>query len=523
MGLGTLLCRCNSSRPASADDGGADVSASVGDAGGDGPGDDVGLADVVADGTDEDSGSCDKSGDPSSWPCPIGDSDGVFVDGASGHDNAAGTKGDPLQSIQAGIAKAASGLGRVFACAGGYDETLTMSGALKTDGVAVFGGWDCAQWAYSASNVVTVESSGTGYVVELDGLSKGARFEDIVLHAHDGLFYGDSSIAVFANASQAVSFSRVTIIAGVGVYGLDAPPNGPFATYAPSGNPGTTQASGGSQPYSCANGTGSSVGGAGGPPSATGADGQDGTPLGNANHGVHTADDCSNGSAGRTGVHGAGASFGGSGAQLLGTLDGSGWHPAGGGTGSDGFSAQGGGGGASLDLSGGGSGGGAGGCGGVGSGGGSGGGASVGLLALASQIALTSVQVYTKGAGRGGAGASGQVGQTGGAPGDVIPLGDAGVNTACRGGEGGFGGSGAGGGGGAGGVSAGVLRKSGALTLDGAPVDQELPIVGAWAIGANGDAGAAGAGGVPAGAGANAGADGTAGLSGISKAVLIAP
>jgi hypothetical protein len=519
---------CTDTSTCIGDDGGNDGDAIVnGDVrveGGDAQGD-VKQGDAVGDGMGDGSGDgpCDKSGDPSGWMCPIGDADGVFVDSTNGHNGATGTKMDPLKKIQDGIAKAAMGLDRVFVCAGNYDEHLTMSVAATTDGVGVYGGWDCTQWQYAAGNHVKVAPTTTGYVVEVDNLTKGATFEDLELDAHDGVADGDSSIAVFANNSMNAVIKRATIVAGAGVHGVDAAPATAFGGPAQQGNDGTTLGGGMTVDFNCANGTGSGTGGAGGQPAPTGADGIDGTPLGSANHGKASAQSCASGSTGNNGDNGVGGATGGAGASALGMVDGTGWFAFGGASGMNGVAAQGGGGGASLDPTGGGGGGGAGGCGGVGGGAGGGGGGSIALLSYQSQLALASVVVQTGAAGHGGDAASGQVAQVGGSHGSATTTLDAGTNNACPGGPGGSGGSGAGGGGGAGGVSVGVLWKSGTVSIDGTPVTADEPTVNGWTIGAKGDPGALGMGGVAAKAGTNIGADGTAGADGAAAAVMKAP
>ena len=510
---------CTDTSTCGGDDGGdagdvvhADVKEGGGDAPGDSPGDVMG--DAPADG---DAG-CDKSGDPSAWQCPIGDGDGVFVDGTNGMDGAPGTRMQPLKKIQDGINKAAMGMSkRVFVCAGNYDERLKITGTM--DGVGVYGGWDCSGWKYAMGNHVKVTPSTTGYVLEMDGLTTGATVQDMELDAHDGGNPGDSSIAVFANMSKA-ALARMKIVAGNAVHGVDATPAMAFGGAAQTGNDGTSTVGGGILSFNCTNGTGTGTGGAGGQPGGGGSDGKEGTP-GASNKG--TISDCNGGQGGHPGANGAGGTTGGAGAATLGMLDGTGWLPFGGASGMNGIAAQGGGGGASVDTSGGGGGGGAGGCGGVGGGSGGGGGGSIALLSYQSQLTLASIVVQTEAAGHGGDAAGGQVGQIGGTRGTATTTGDSGSNAACNGGAGGSGGSGAGGGGGAGGVSVGVLWKSGSVSIDGTPVTQNQAMVSGWTIGGKGDPGALGTGGMAAKAGANAGNDGTAGIDGASMAVMQAP
>ena len=68
---------------------------------------------------------------------PVADGCGIFV-GSIGNDENAGTKGNPVQTLQNAIAKAKEGEGRVYACAEIFTESFTVDAD-----VTIFGGLDC--------------------------------------------------------------------------------------------------------------------------------------------------------------------------------------------------------------------------------------------------------------------------------------------------------------------------------------------------------------------------------------------
>jgi hypothetical protein len=514
-------CADNGTCPASLVEGGADAEA---DGGADAVADTG--ADAVADAGDgSDAYPCDPTKTPSEDSCVVGNMYGVFVS-PSGHDGAAGNMGDPFLKVADAIVAATGHTDRVLACAGSYDEALTLGSSPGADagsedggsfagGVTVFGGLDCAHgWAYTGARAVLAPTT-PGTALTVKGLTVGVTFEDFGFQALAGTNPGDSSIAVFASQSAGLTLVRCELVAGAGQPGQDQVAVMGFDAGAPGGDPGTANNGGGRTPNACGGVAMASVGGAGGLPGATGNDGQDGTP-GASNNGTSVGCSSSAGLGGGAGADGAPGSAG-AGAASWAAFDQNGWIPANGAAGGGGGVGQGGGGGASVDTTGGGGGGGAGGCGGVAGAAGTGGGSSIALLVYQATVDLENCTITVADAARGGNGAPGQVGQLGGGHGNGFG------GSACSGGKGGNGGNGGGGGGGAGGLSVGVLWTGTSPTIDGSPVGQASPLdagpdAGTLAQVTLGAPGAAGTGGTASGS-ADAGAGGD-GIPGVVAAVL---
>jgi hypothetical protein len=394
-----------------------------------------------------DAGPCDSMGEPKDTPCLIDEMYGVFVSRA-GNDGAAGTRAAPLKTLTAGITKALLGAKRVFACAGTYEEHLVIG--TSQDGVGVYGGFDCSGWMYQASNLVKVAPSTTGYALEVDSLTVGAKFEDLEFDAQNAQMPGDSSIAVFANQSV-VTFRRVTMKAGDGAMELGGDAGSNYTTtQAPYGNDADGGTGGAKQTCTCLNGD-QSVGGAGGAGGAQPSFGAVGAPpLDGGAGGRPGTGSCSTGSGG----NGAGSSDApvATGAMTSGALGPQGWSPGLGAAGATASVAQGGGGGGGNTGAAGRGGGGSGGCGGCGGRGGTagrGGGSSFALLSYKSTVAIDSGAFASANGQTGGPGGAGQAGQMGGFSGNASSPG-------CQGGPGGTGGGGSGGGGGAGGLSVAI-------------------------------------------------------------------
>jgi hypothetical protein len=476
-------------------EGGDDAGVSQGttsDAGSDGSPGDSAAANASDGGDGGDGATCDPTADPSTAPCIVSDAYGVFVSaGASAGGN--GLKASPYNTIAAGIGAAATGSKRVFVCIGTYPEELVVGAA--SDGIAVYGGFDCTNWGYASTNSVKVAPTQPGYALEVDSLTTGATFEDIEFDAQDAQDAGASSIAVFANQTVA-TFRRVVMRAGNGAAGAAgaAGVNYPVdAGRAENGNSADGSVGATGIECTCLNNS-SSVGGAGGAGGSPPSDGSRGQPLLDGGQPGSGGATCTNGSPGAPGSDGDG----GVGASLFGSTSPQGWAPAVGQSGTSSSAAQGGGGGGGTSgaaMAGGGASGGCGGCGGGGGAAGLGGGSSFALLSYQSTVTLDTCQLRAGTSGAGGFGGAGQAGQSGGFSGDQS-------NPGCPGGTGGAGGGGGGGGGGAGGISAAIAYTPPAPTGLDAGVTPQF-----------GEAGAGGAGGAGGGA-SNAGGMGINGTAG---------
>ena len=426
---------------------------------------------------------CDLNAEPKDSPACVADSVGIFVS-STGSDTDPGTKAKPVQTIAGALSKV-GGLPRIYICAGKYPEDIVLD--TSHDGVSFYGGWKCSDWSYDMSSVPVI-GKGT-LALRIDSLAKATTLADLEVDASDATTPGGSSIGVLVNASANVSFKRTTLRSGKGVAG-SVGTLVPFVYPDPStkliGN-GAMGINGGAQNQVTCPAGDSTTGGKGG--DGTNKDGAPGLPSigGGAGGGwlscANNNTNGSNGTAATAGVPGAGATS-------IGVLATMGWTPTDSKAGPNGTPGQGGGGGGGTG-GGGGGGGGAGGCGGVGGGGGKGGGSSFALVSLSSGVSFMSCKLLSNAAGDGGNGVPGQTGQSpGGTGGNRTGVG-------CLGGNGGGGGDGGSGGGGAGGISAALIYKNTAPTLDAATTTNSTV----------GVAGKKGSGGTP---GVNDGIDGVA-------------
>ncbi len=389
---------------------------------------------------------CDLAKDPKDSTACIEDSVGVFVS-PTGDETNDGSKAAPVKTLTNALTKL-KGRSRIYVCEGTYVESVDVQ-----IGMAVYGGFKCADWSYSGAKP-RFAGAKPDYVLRVSNVNSAVLLEDLELDGADAIgISGASSAALFVDTSTNVTATRVLLTSGAAGAGA----NGQRTDYTyptPArlkGNDAIGSSGGGENTVICPDGT-TTKGGKGGD---SGFDGADGTP-GGSNKGT-VAGCISSVGGGKGGDGSAGAN--GVGATSNGTLDSSGWHGAAGGDATaSGSPGQGGGGGGGYTGAGGT--GGAGGCGGAPGGGGKGGGISVGIIALNSTLKLSTSAINAASGGKGGAGTSGQVGQT---PGGFRGNGSGG---ACNGGNGGSGGNGGAGGGGAGGHSIGVLWKGSQPQID---------------------------------------------------------
>jgi hypothetical protein len=394
---------------------------------------------------------CEKP--PKDEPRTVVERCGVFV-APTGADDAPGTRERPLKTLRAAVdAAVARKVFRVYACASEFPERLELGRA--QDGVSVFGGLDCASWAYSGK-AASIKPSAPGYALRIDGVVSPVALEDLEVTARDAVGPGTSSVAAFVTGAADVTLRRVTLVAGAGAAGSDGDAGAPEAMNVDggAGNPGAGGNGGAAKACGCLPSLTSSTGGAGGPGvSGAASAGAQGQPDGGAG-GVAGAS-CGGTGAGGIGSNGPIGSPAAAPSRLHGAIGPGGWEPAAGLAGGVGGVGRGGGGGrgnfiAINSTMQGGGGGGCGGCGGGGGAGGGGGGASIGLLVQDARISLADCSITTASGAKGGGGGAGAGGQSG-------FVGGNGVGNACAGGAGGFGGQGAAGGGGAGGLSVGVV------------------------------------------------------------------
>jgi hypothetical protein len=450
-----------------------------------------GSAGVMGNGGDGGAGGTACTGDVSDdSACWTTNELGVFVSSDTGDDTTGnGTKEMPFKTITKGIASASGK--NVYVCVGAADYSEKISLDLASDGIHIYGGFECATWTYATTRSAQVLSP-SNIALRIDGLKKGAHIENVSFKAADATGAGTdaSSYGAFVTNAKAVVFKNVRIVAGngadghdgdAGVKGMDGA-KVPAADDAPQkgkpaqcSTPPATQL-GGAWSEQASYGTLGGIGGTGRLDAGlSGGNGDPGTPTTNVvlpgtdNSGAGAATVGAKGARGGDGSEGLPGEVG-SAAASAGEFSSKGFTPADGLIGKKGFTGQGGGGGGASKGNGVcvGASGGAGGMGGEGGApgaGGGGGGASVGMFVWNSVINLQFATV-TAGAGGGGGqgGAGGLRGQ--GSPGAVGGLGSGVIAQGGSGGDGANGGDGGSGSGGTGGPSYALVYSGSKPTFD---------------------------------------------------------
>jgi len=423
-----------------------------GDAGG--PGDDAGNVPPNNGGSGDDAGSdagagsdaalppgCDETKLPTDDACVVNDAAGVFVSSSMGSATGDGTKAKPLASLDAAIAAAKAAHKRVYACADTYAEQIHLA-----DGVDVFGYFACSSsWAIVQTAHAKVLAPASPAAIATN-ISDATRVEAVDLVAPDFTDESQSSIALVADHSPALTIKSATIHAGTGGKGDDGT-NGVQLSNG-SGIDGTNSWADGVCTGNCTLALlADTKSAAGGTNACVGATGHDGGDGGNGGTGgefqsqffingyiwnstglntavgsptsptTETAQGGGLGVGGSTGSPGADGTDGPSGVDF-GNLSAAGYVAADGLNGTDGAPGQGGGGSGGAnwlaqDYPAGnyagyyawgepGAGGGAGGCPGLAGTAGKGGGASIAVVAVESPLTLDTVVVVTSAGGAGG-------------------------------------------------------------------------------------------------------------------------
>ncbi|WP_434044740.1 MULTISPECIES: hypothetical protein [Sorangium] len=398
---------------------------------------------------------------------------GVFVGGifGSGDDAYPGTKDKPVRTLQRAVEIARTGRGRVFACADGFFDPVTLP-----SGVDLIGGFNCLSWerqngfstlqSHIYDPILTVVPARDGDTGAADGVSTIA---DVRLVSGD-------AIGLVVRSGTAVEFIRTEILASYGWAGhdgeewpgLNRAAAGPDGLYGGDACSAATVRGGPAVVNACEGGAPSTGGKGGDGLSDGGDDGENGQPIATSDPlhgrgGVRQVDftKCGHGLSGADGAPGTVGAAG----QGLGRLSETGWVPDWARDGTRGMPGQGGGGGGgqrggvslcgvtSKGGAGGGSGG-AGGCGGRGGRGAENGYPSIGIVALHAKLTVRDSVIIARDGGPGGDGGPPERGGNGGrgAPGGAVGDG----TWSCAGGTGGRGGDGGYGGPGRGGDSIGI-------------------------------------------------------------------
>lgn len=521
----TATCGATSSMPQA---GSAGKSGGGSDTGGDGAGGKTGGGSSNNAGTSgsegvggeggNGSGACtgDVSEDAACWTT---NELGVFVSSDSGDDSGAGTKEAPFKTITKGIAAAAGK--NVYVCVGATDYTEHIRLDAASDGIRIYGGFECTNWTYATTRSAQVLSP-SNIALRIDGLKKGAQIENVGFQAADATGTGAdaSSYGAFVTGSKGVKLTRVELKAGNGQSGPASPTqsepgqDGDDAGAAPAGSPFTCDASpdpapkGGTWTLESSCHSQGGPGGTGTKSTATAPSGGSGiptlhvSPANEIDNGGPGAADINDGKDGLPGTTGDAGALGAE-AATTGSFAVAGYLLAPGKAGGSGYPGQGGGGGGASKGNGtcfgaSGGAGGMGGCGGTGGSAGEGGGASVGMFSWNSQVALSEASISSATGGAGGTGGRGGGGGAGagGALGGVGSQGN-GIAGGGRGGKGGPGGNGGSGSGGTGGPSYALVYSGAKPSFD--ATDTTFTA---------GNGGAAGAGGKLLGAQAPSGSDG---------------
>lgn len=476
-----------------------------------------------ADGAPGDGNSgCDP--EPAVSLCGVNESRGVFVAPTGSDTIGSGTRASPYASITHALTAAKGASKNVYVCAGMYTEQVELGSA--EDGVGIYGGLDCVSWSYAVANRVRVVAALLPATLAVEGLAVGTSIEDLEFDAQNvsaAASPGTSSVAAFVRASENVSLTRVTLVAGNGnggaagtSGGAPGPSNWDTADGGLNGASATSSTPGPETGCTCPLDTmHPTAGGAGGGPSQSAFGG---TPVYEADAGAGApgvvGDSCGQAGTGQDGLS-APALAQDSPSTAVGSISTMGWVPGTGTSGSIGRAGQGGGGGGNGAASTGFGGGGAcGGCGGAGGAAGFGGGGSIALVVEQSSVSLTGCTLTTAAGGPGGPGGNGEAGQLGGV------MGGNGITGGCAGGAGGAGAGGNGGQGGPGGVSLGIAYTGTAPTVNGVAVASQAALAGVTVSATMAAGGAPGVGGAAANAKAAPGASGAAGIAGASQAVL---
>lgn len=174
-------------------------------------------------GTSNGPGSPDGDpGKPAEPPAPppkaeeITEQFGIFVS-TEGVAEAAGTRQAPLASITEAIAKAKAAKKRVFVCAGTYEESLQIE-----SGVSIVAGLDCsAPAAWKLSDKHSSLKSPTSPALKATNITSPTRIDNLDIEAPDATEASGSSIGALVVDSNALTFAKSTIKAGVGMKGED--------------------------------------------------------------------------------------------------------------------------------------------------------------------------------------------------------------------------------------------------------------------------------------------------------------
>ena len=181
-----------------------------------------------------------RQGKPPEPPAPpakaeeVTEAFGFFV-AKSGSAENAGTREAPLASIGDAIVKAKAAKKRVFVCEGTYEENLELE-----NGVSIVGGLDCSTASWKLTEKRSVLKSPVSPAIHAVNVTSPTRIDQFDVEAPDATEASGSSIGVLAVDSNALTFAKGSIKAGVGMKGENGV-EGELLTLRPQRNAETGQ------------------------------------------------------------------------------------------------------------------------------------------------------------------------------------------------------------------------------------------------------------------------------------------
>lgn len=163
---------------------------------------------------------------PTEDPCVIDEPYGIFVSSSKGTADGAGTRAQPVRSLQRAVALAKTSGKRVYACAESYEEALTLE-----NGVSIFGMFDCNRSNWPLAPRRAVVRSPSSPAVRATNITSDTRVEGVEFIAPN---FGNLPPAQDAQSSiglLAVNAPKLRIVEGRiragsgqdGASGADAP------------------------------------------------------------------------------------------------------------------------------------------------------------------------------------------------------------------------------------------------------------------------------------------------------------
>ena len=156
-----------------------------------------------------DGGGCDTTKSPSQETCLIDDQHGIFVSPAGNDSTGDGTKANPYLTLSQALSTAGTAGKNVYACDNGtaLAETSTLAITAAHDGHGMYGGFDCASWAWSAVTKVKVNAAAIG--IAINGVPNSFTVESFDITAANAANSGESSVGAAAASAKGAADEAV--------------------------------------------------------------------------------------------------------------------------------------------------------------------------------------------------------------------------------------------------------------------------------------------------------------------------